>query len=141
MGIEVTSREVRLVVQLPGIRDPFVNQYEARRKLLEKQPERISWTDTFLVGGADHLKAFFAAELPCQFAPEGSDHGAILFFVEISWGDSIADQYGSPNLWWLRNASNLRNRFHSGELTGRYVSKKVIERQHGVSLAAAKVGL
>ena len=61
--------------------------------------------------------------------------------MKVSGGDSVADEHCPPDLGRLRDAGNLGDRLHAGELAGRYISKEVIKRQHGVGLAAPEVGL
>src|SRR3546814_14192118 len=90
-------------LDLPQIGDPFVDQDRARRVFLEDRLEKMgAWRDAVGIILGDHGEGFCPAELPCQFAPCGTDLLAAIGIEDILWSSRRADQHRAIDL--LRHA-------------------------------------
>jgi len=141
LGLEPARRQVALVVQLPRVGDPLVYEDQARAVFGKQGAEHIPGTGRLLIIGFHLCEGLLAAQLPRQFAPQRAHRRAVGLGHGIPRGYLVAHQYHpfrSGQGLYLRR---FQRGVHPGEFRGGRSRKQVVQRQHGVGLAAAKIGL
>src|SRR5262249_17537262 len=112
---EATCWKIALIVQLTGIRYPFVNQYQARRVSVHQLPKDVTRTCGLIIVGANSLVGFLGfidpacteSQLPCQFAPKCSDYCSVRLCDWITGRNLVSDQNNSVDFWRTRYCSLL----------------------------------
>ena len=141
LGLEAACRKVTLVVELTRIGHPLVDQDEAGAILLEQLAQRIAGAGRPFVVGVDAGKGRLTPELPGQLAPQRAHHGAVGLDDRVAGRDLVAHQHHAADGRQRLGVGLLHDRIDAGQLAGCDTGEEVIERQHGVGLAAAEVGL
>ena len=113
MRIEVASRQITLVVELPGIGNPFIDEDQAGTELLEQDAQFIAGTDALFIGCPYNFVSLFLSQLPSKFAPEGPDNRSILLLVLCAWRDSVSHQDGALYVAGERDTHVGGDHFHS----------------------------
>jgi hypothetical protein len=101
----------------------------------------ISRTGRVGVVIGDDLEPFATAQLPCQFAPERADLGAVGLLVNAAWRNRGSHQDSTANAWELRDPGRLKDGLDTREVGGCHAREQVKQSKQGVRLATAEIGL
>ena len=92
LRLEAAGGEVALIVQLPRIGDPLVDQDQARPILDQELPQHVARARGALVILGEARIGRGAADLPRQLAPQRTHHRAIVLGDRIAWRDAVAHE-------------------------------------------------
>ena len=142
VGLKATAGQVTGIVELAGIGHPLVDQDQAGAVLVHQLAQHVARAGGPLVVGAHPLIGSAAPQLPGQLAPQGAHQRTVGLTDRVAGRQLEPDQDDSAHGRQRCIAARLlEHALDAGQVGGRDAGEEVIERQHGVGLAAAKVGL
>ena len=141
MRVEGAGGQVLGAVELARVGDPLVDEDEAGAVLLEELLQGRARVGASTVGIGDKRVAFCPAELPGQLAPERVDLDPVAPGVDGARPDLGADEHGAIRLRQRADPRILEQLIDAEQILCRRTSGDVVEREQGVRLAAAEVGL
>ena len=149
VSLEAPSRQVALIVKLSRVGHPLVDQNQAWSVRVHQLAQHVARAGGPLVVGLDALEGFLGllgptggeAELPRQLAPQRAHHRAVGLGHRVARRDLVAHQHDALDRRELGDLGLLQHRVDAEQLAGGGPGEEVVEREHGVGLAAAEVGL
>ena len=141
LRLESAGRQVALVVQLPHVGHPLVDQDQTGAVVVEERPQRITGVGGVGVVGGDAGERLLAPQLPSQLAPQRPDHGPVGFRDRVARRDLVADQHYPSNGRHLGRAGVPQHCVDAGQIARRRAREEVVQGEHRVGLAAAEVRL
>ena len=141
LGLEAPRGKVALIVELACVGHPLIDQDQAWPVLLEQLAQHVAWVRRPLVVGLDARERLLAAELVCQLAPQRAHHGPVRLGDRIPWRDLVSHQDHALHLGQALHTRGGEHCVDTGQFARFRPREQVVERQHGVGLAAAEVGL
>ena len=129
------------LVQLARVGNPLVNEDQAWPIFVEQHAQGVAGAGGVFVVVLDHRVTFLAAKLPREFTPQGADHRAVRLSAWDAGRNLVADDDDALGGGNFVDARLLKHRFKSRQFGRLHPAEQVIERQHGVRLAAAEIGL
>ncbi len=141
MGLEASARKIGRVVKLSRVRHPLINQDQTRAVLLHQLPEHVAWAGRLLVVRLYPGVRFLPAELPRNLPPERVDYRPIRFHQRIAGRDPVPHEHHASRCRRFFDPGFLEKVAHSRQADRVDAGEQVVQRHHGVGLAAAEVGL
>ena len=141
LRFEGAGRQVALVVQLPRVGHPLVDQDQTGAVVVEERPQRIAGIGGMGVVVGDAGERLLPPQLPGQLAPQRADHGPVGFRDRVARRDLVADQHDPSDGRHLDRAGIAQHRVDAGQIARRRAGEKVVQGEHRVGLAAAEVRL
>ena len=142
LRLEAAGRQVALIVELPRVGDPLVDQDQTRPVVDQQLPQGVARAGGAFVVLGDARVGLRAADLPRQLAPHRAHHRAVVLGDRIARRDAVAHQNrGLLPVRQRRDAGVPHQRVYAGQRARGNAGAEVVEREHRVGLAAAEVGL
>ncbi len=141
MRLKIAAGQILLLVQLPCIGHPFINQNQTRRILPQQLADGVAGIGRRLVCFLHHGVAILPAKLPCELAPECSDDCAVVLPVGLTGRNLVADDDDAANSFGQLAFCLLEHDLQPREILLRMSGKQVVESEHRMGLAAAEIGL
>ena len=114
-------------MKLPGVGNPFVNEDQAGRILVEEFPKPVARVGRLTVILGNHCVAFFATQLPCDLAPERVHHSTVRLLLRLAGRNLRSHDDRSVHLRRDRERLLFQYRFDTREGRTRNTRKQVIQ--------------